>query len=86
MGDKRVSIRTLPSGVKVRHHPPTDTHPEGRMVLVRETSALKERLTAALADNLAAHDKLKERAAARLKAKQDRLNAYPAVPHEKRCC
>lgn len=86
MGDKRVSIRTLPTGEKVKHHPPTDTHPEGRMVLIMETSPLKERLTAALADNQAAQKQLKERAAARLKAKQDRLDAHPKVPYEKRCC
>lgn len=43
MGDKRPSIRTLPSGERVHHHPPDKHHPDGMMVLIRDRSALKDR-------------------------------------------
>lgn len=43
MGDKRPSIRTLPDGSKVMHHPPDKHHPEGRLTLIRERSVLKDR-------------------------------------------
>lgn len=36
MGEKRISVRTLPDGTKVRHHPPDERHPDGKMVLVRQ--------------------------------------------------
>lgn len=38
MGDKRVSVRTLPDGSKVTHSP------DGTMVLIRDRSPLRERL------------------------------------------
>lgn len=40
MGDKRVSVRTLPDGSKVTHSP------DGTMVLIRDRSPLRERLAA----------------------------------------
>jgi hypothetical protein len=47
VGDKRISIRTLPSGERVNHFPPDDRHPDGMLVLIRDHSALKDRLLAA---------------------------------------
>lgn len=46
MGEKRVSIRTLPSGERVNHFPPDERHPEGKQVLIRDGSPLKDRLIA----------------------------------------
>lgn len=40
MGDKRVSVRTLPSGEKVTHHP------DGHQELIRDRSPLREKLAA----------------------------------------
>lgn len=47
MGDKRVSVRTLPSGEQVNHYPPDPRHPDGKQVLIPGPSALKERILAA---------------------------------------
>lgn len=58
MGQKRESTRTLPSGEKVRHHPPDKAHPEGKMVLIPGPSPLRERLAAAQEDNRARHQEL----------------------------
>jgi hypothetical protein len=38
MGEKRTSVRTLPSGEKVTHNP------DGSMYLIRDRSPLRERL------------------------------------------
>ena len=40
MGDKKVSIRTLPDGSKVYHHP------DGKQFLIRESSPLRDKLNA----------------------------------------
>lgn len=58
MGEQRISKRTLGSGEQVLHHPPDDAHPDGKQVLIREGSPLKDRLDASLADNQAAHQEL----------------------------
>jgi hypothetical protein len=60
MGDKRPSIRTLDSGEKVTHFPADDAHPEGKMVLIRETSPLKDRLDAQLEENQRRHEAIKQ--------------------------
>lgn len=39
MGDKRISVRTLPDGSKAYHHPPDDAHPDGKLVLITESGA-----------------------------------------------
>lgn len=59
MGEKRVSIRTLDNGTVVRHHPPDDEHPEGRMDLIRETSPLREELTSRRDDNKARMEEMR---------------------------
>ena len=46
MGDKRMSVRTLPSGEKVHHMPPDPQHPEGVLRLIRDRSPLREKLAA----------------------------------------
>lgn len=60
MGDKRPSVRTLDSGEKVTHFPADDVHPDGKMVLIRETSPLKERLDAQLEENQRRHEAIKQ--------------------------
>lgn len=82
MGDKRVSIRTLPSGEKVHHHPPDDKHPEGKMVLIRETSPLRDRLEAALEDNQRRHEDLQAKHTERIEAKKAE-QAAKGLPPEK---
>lgn len=59
MGDKKISIRTLPSGERVTHSPPDDLHPEGRMDLIADVSPLRDRLNAAREDHQARHAELK---------------------------
>lgn len=49
----------MPSGEKVRHHPPDEAHSEGKLELTHEGSALKDRLDAARDDNQRRHDHLK---------------------------
>lgn len=70
MGEKRISKRTLDSGEQVIHHPPDDQHPEGKMVLVRTGSPLRERLDAALEDNQTRHAEIHQAHADRIEAKK----------------
>ena len=76
MGEKRVSIRTLDDGTTVRHFPPDDANPEGRMDLVRGPSPLREALVAVQDDSKARHQELKaahdQRIAAKRKAQADK--------------
>lgn len=44
MGKKRVSVRTTKDGIRARHYPPDETHPDGRLVMLRDTSPLREML------------------------------------------
>lgn len=60
MGAKRPSIRTLPSGEKVMHHPPDKHHPEGMLVLIPDRSALRERHDARLSEHRHRHRELKD--------------------------
>jgi len=80
MGDKRISIRTLPDGSKVRHHPPDAAHPEGKMVLVRDRSPLREKLAANHHHNRRRHAELQQdhHDRAEFKRAQQRANGVPA--------
>lgn len=60
MGDKRPSVRTLETGEKVTHYPADDAHPDGKMVLLRDTSVLKERLEAELEEKQRRHEAIKQ--------------------------
>lgn len=70
MGEKRPSIRTLPSGERVTHHPADEVHPDGKMVLIRDGSPLKDRLDANLAENKRRHEELKASHADRVETKR----------------
>lgn len=70
MGDKRVSIRTLDDGTVVRHSPPDDEHPDGRMDLVRESSPLRDELLNRRDDNKSRHEELKAIHEQRIAAKK----------------
>ena len=84
MGDKRVCIRTLPSGEKVRHEPPDDAHPEGKMTLMSspQTSPLRQRLAEALATERSECDRIKQELFDRIEAKKAEQEAK-GVPPEK---
>lgn len=69
MGDKRVSIRTLPSGEKVQHHPPDHRHPDGMLVLIREGSALRDKLHHQRDEKRARHAEIHEGHRQRIVAK-----------------
>jgi hypothetical protein len=74
VGDKRVSIRTLPSGERVQHHPPDDRHPDGMLVLIPEGSALREKLDAQREEkrerHVAIHEGHQERVVTKVAAQQ----------------
>ena len=83
MGDKRVSTRTLPSGEKVRHEPPDDAHPEGKMTLLSSPdTGLRQRLADALADNRDQAGQLKDAMIERIEAKRADQEAK-GLPPEK---
>lgn len=82
MGDKRISTRTLPSGERVHHFPPDEQHPEGKMVLLRETSPLRDRLEAQLEDNQRRHEALQAVHMERIEAKKSD-QAAKGLPPEK---
>lgn len=58
MGDKRVSTRTLPSGETCLHHPPDDQHPDGKLVLVRDCSPLRDKINDTRDEKKSRHDDL----------------------------
>lgn len=76
MGAKQVSIRTLPSGEKVRHYP------DGKQVLIRERSPLRDRLNARLPFAKARHAELKAKHQHRVAAKRSRALSR-GMPPEK---
>lgn len=82
MGDKRVSVRTLPDGSKVHHHPPDDSHPEGKQVLIPGPSALKARLEAQLEDNERRHRQLQQRHVDAIDAKKARQRDRGLAPEK----
>lgn len=75
MGSKRTSVRTLPSGEKVLHHPPDDAHPDGKMVLIPDSTAA----TQALEDL----DEFNERHAELKQAHLDRIETKRAAQRAK---
>lgn len=82
MGDKRPSVRTLPSGEKVMHHPPCEEHPEGKLVLIRDCSPLRDKLDEMLGDHQERHDELKAIHGQRIAAKQA-VQQAKGLPAEK---
>jgi hypothetical protein len=84
MGQTRVSIRTLPSGEKVYHYPPTEEFPEGRTVLINDESALASHLESRKESNEEALGDLRVITQAKVEAKKVLEAADPAVPPEKR--
>lgn len=84
MGDKRLSIRTLPSGEHVMHHPPDKQHPEGMQVLIRDCSPLRERHEARLQEHRRCHAELKAVHHDHIHIK-NAVQKAKGVPAEKRC-
>lgn len=80
MGEKRVSVRTLPSGEKVLHHPPDDAHPDGKMVLIRDSNAATAALEATMDEFTERHDELKQAHFDRIETKKaaQRAKGLPA--------
>lgn len=82
MGDKRVSVRTLPSGEQVNHYPPDERHPDGKQVLIPGPSPLKARLLAARAHRKLRHGAIHQGHLERIKVKVA-LQKAKGVPAEK---
>lgn len=82
MGAKRPSMRTLPSGEHVWHHPPDDQHPEGMLTLVHDCSPLQERHDARLSEHRHRHQELKQCHHDRIRAKKAAQSAK-GLPAEK---
>lgn len=59
MGEKRTSMRTLPSGERVMHEPPCDAHPDGKQTLIRDCSPLRDKLNDMHAEHRQRHGELK---------------------------
>jgi hypothetical protein len=78
MGDKKVTVRTLPSGEKVEHHPNGDMH------LIREGSPLRARLNANLDQDKEASQAMRDVRHQAIQDKKDRMDAGDPVPYEKR--
>lgn len=77
MGNKRDSVRTLPNGDKVVHHPDgeQDLIQDGRMV--KRLASSEESTAAKVAE-------LREKAQASARKKREALEAGNAVPSDKR--
>jgi hypothetical protein len=82
MGNKRPSVRTLPSGERVTHYPPDPEHPKGKMVLLRENSSLRDTLNASATEDQAACNALWYAQQERIEAKQE-AQKVAGLPPEK---
>lgn len=77
MGDKRPSIRTLPSGEKIMHYP------DGSQRLIPESKAARF-LSALREETDRQSAELDSRLLDAVTAKREALDAGDAVPHDKR--
>lgn len=77
-------VVVLESGEKVIQHPPDEQHPDGKKVLITESSPIRDKLNSLLEDHKAQHEEIHQRNREILTAKQDKQAAFPAVPPEKR--
>jgi hypothetical protein len=78
MGEKRPSVRTLPSGERVTHHP------DGNQVLIPSESAVSNFLDSNEEALQAANDRLTQDRLAAVAAKRQSLDAGTPVPNDKR--
>lgn len=85
MGEKRPSVRTLSDGYKVQHLPPSDEHPEGKMILLPGQSRLRQRLLDGHVEHHQAHQELRQRHEDRINQRREKM-ARNGVPPEKRSC
>jgi hypothetical protein len=83
VGDKRISIRTLPTGEKVEHHPSDHRHPDGKLVLIPGICPLKERHANMLGRHREHQRTLREGHQARALTKRE-LQRRGGIPAEKR--
>jgi hypothetical protein len=81
---KKTVTKTLDDGYRVTHHPPTQEHPGGKMVLQPGQSRLRERLLAAHDDHHEAHTANHARKQDLVDRRRMRMKAR-GVPAEKRC-
>lgn len=84
MGKTRPTIRTLSSGERVTHYPPSEGFPDGRMVLIQEGSAVADELDARREQHEDSLRDLKTIGQSKVTVKKEAEAAYPAVPPEKR--
>lgn len=78
MGNKRPSVRTLPTGEKVMHYP------DGHQKLIVEHSPLRDMLDSRAGELDAASAALTEQRLAAVTEKQESLDAGNPVPADKR--
>lgn len=84
MGKTRITTRTLASGERVRHYPPSEGFPDGRMVLINDGSSISDDLDARREEHEAIRQDQRVIAQSQVSAKKEADAAYPAVPAEKR--
>ena len=77
MGKKRDSVRTLPGGRRVVHHP------DGEQDLI-PTDRAERRLESSSAEAFARVAELRDEAQRAVREKRESLDAGDAVPHDKR--
>jgi len=84
VGNIRVSVRTLPDGTKVRHHPPDKKHPDGMQSLVYDpqVSTLRNKLLAHHKDHEKADKELRGHHRRRIDAKK-KAQRNKGLPAEK---
>lgn len=85
MGEKKETIRTLASGEKVRHLPPDDRHPHGKMILVPGPCPVRRKLHHKLDEHKLRSAGLRAAHRRKLEHKQARMDAK-GFPKEKRSC
>jgi hypothetical protein len=85
MGDKQISIRTLPDGTRAHHHPPDQLHPDGRLVLIQENSPMRAHLDSRHDHHKVEQERLHDVHRQQLADKKAAL-VRGGVPASKRCC
>lgn len=81
---QKPKVVVLDSGEKIIQNPPDDQHPDGKKILIKESSPMRDKLNGLLEDHKAQHAEIHQGNRDRLVAKQEKQAAYPAVPPEKR--
>lgn len=82
MGEKRVSVRTLPSGERVTDFPPDAAHPEGHQELIRDRSPLRERLMVKRDKKVQRHQAIQQNQLRKIEIKRGRQQVRGFPPEK----